>query len=67
MINRRDQNRILKKIKEMANDPLKTANVKKLVDFNDSYRLRVGDFRVLFRRDDAEVTIIVIRIIKRKL
>jgi mRNA interferase RelE/StbE len=38
--------RVLRKIKDMQNDL--TGDVKRLVDFNPSYRLRAGDWRVLF-------------------
>jgi hypothetical protein len=42
----------MSRIKEMAADLLQTANVKRLVDYDVSYRLRVGNYRILFERDD---------------
>lgn len=39
-------------------------NVKRLVNFDCAYRMRVGDYRVLF--DKRENTIFVARIINRK-
>ena len=38
--------RILKKIREMENDLV--GDVKKLENFDPAYRLRVGEYRVLF-------------------
>jgi mRNA interferase RelE/StbE len=44
--------RIIQKIEESGKDPMKKSNVKHLVDFDISYRLSVGDYRVLFERDE---------------
>ncbi len=38
----KDQQAILKNIKQLAENPVTKSNVKKLVDFDVSYRLRVG-------------------------
>ena len=40
-------------------------NVKKLADFDVTYRLRVGDYRILFDRDDDNRIIDVIDILPR--
>jgi len=40
-------------------------NVKRLVDFDVAYRLRVGNYRVLFERDDIIRIIDVIDILPR--
>ena len=42
---------ILDRIEKLAADPAKMPGVKRLVDFDVTYRLRVGDYRVLFERD----------------
>lgn len=47
-----DQLRILERIEQLAADPQKMRNVKQLVNHDVAYRLRVGDYRVLFDRDD---------------
>ena len=48
--------RIIKKIKEMENDPFKS-DIKRLKG-QSSFRLRVGDYRVLFQLFDKEIKIL---------
>jgi mRNA interferase RelE/StbE len=60
-----DQRRILSGIKQLAADPLQAANVKRLVDYDISYRLRVGNYRILFERDDIIHVIDVIDVLPR--
>lgn len=57
---------ILEKIEQLAQNPIKMRNVKKLVDFTPSYRLRVGRYRILFERDDSKKVIEIIDILHRK-
>jgi mRNA interferase RelE/StbE len=54
--------RILDKIEAMADNL--TGDVKKLTDHRPEYRLRVGDFRVLFDVEDR--TIIIHRVMNRR-
>ncbi|MGI8641182.1 MAG: type II toxin-antitoxin system RelE family toxin [Pyrinomonadaceae bacterium] len=61
-INRADAQKILAKIRAMENDL--TGNVKHLTDFEPQYRLRVGDYRVLF--DIENDSAIVYRIKHRR-
>ncbi len=61
----KDQQAILKNIKQLAENPVTKSNVKKLVDFDVSYRLRVGDTRVLFDREDSLKIIDVIDVLPR--
>lgn len=49
------------KIKLLANDPYSAANVKKLTG-RDGYRLRVGDWRVLFEINDGKLVILVLAV-----
>ena len=49
------------KIRELAADPRGMRNVKKLSN-HPGYRLRVGDWRVIYTVDHGAVTIHVIRI-----
>ena len=56
------QGRILARIEEMSDD-LK-GDVKRLTNFTPEYRLRVGDFRVLFEIEGE--TIIIYRIRHRR-
>ena len=59
--------RILTKIDDLAKDPDQATNVKKLVNHPRSgYRLRVGDYRVLFDKDDEIRIIEIVDIGNRK-
>lgn len=59
------QQQILSKIEQLAENPMLTPNVKQLVNFSPSYRLRVGDYRVLFEREDRLNIIDIIDILHR--
>jgi mRNA interferase RelE/StbE len=65
MLNRLDDrtaDRILTKVSELAKDPrAPNANVKKLQG-EEGYRLRVGDWRVIYTLDHGVLTIVVVRI-----
>ena len=50
-----------KKIKELSNNPNRMRNVKKLSD-HPGYRLRVGDWRVIYTVNEDELVIHVINI-----
>jgi mRNA interferase RelE/StbE len=54
----RDQ--LLSKIEDLARDPFSAANVRKLVGL-PGYRLRVGDWRVIY---DVESGRLVVRVLK---
>jgi len=60
-----DQRLILARIEQLAADPLMMANVKRLVNFDVAYRLRVGNYRILFERDDEIRIIDVIDVLPR--
>ena len=49
---KKDQNLILNNIEKLAENPFSKTNVKKLVSFDIYYRLRVGNYRVFFERED---------------
>jgi len=53
--------KIAKKIKELANHPEKMSNIKKLTD-HPGYRMRVGNWRVVYLIDDREKNIHIIKI-----
>ncbi|MBF0258667.1 MAG: type II toxin-antitoxin system RelE/ParE family toxin [Desulfamplus sp.] len=62
-IDQQHKERIHNKIKSLKDFP-DVANIKKLTDFEPAYRLRCGDYRILF---DAQDSIIEIgRILHRK-
>jgi mRNA interferase RelE/StbE len=52
------------KISELSNFP-KVANIKKLTHFEPAYRLRVGDYRILFDVFDND-KIVIGRVLHRK-
>ena len=60
-----DQRRILSQIERLAANPQEMSGVKRLVGFDVSYRLRVGDYRVLFDRDDGVRIIDVVDVLPR--
>ena len=62
------QKRILNKIKILSADPKNLANnIKKLKGkYREYYRLRVGDYRIIYSRENDRLLIIIIRIGHRK-
>jgi mRNA interferase RelE/StbE len=62
VINKADALRILKKIISLENGI--TGDIKKLTDFTPEYRLRVGNYRILFEIEND--TINIYRVIHRK-
>jgi mRNA interferase RelE/StbE len=62
---RNDQRLILARIEQLAANPQSMSNVKHLVNFAPSYRLRVGDYRILFERDDVIRIIDIIDVLPR--
>jgi len=57
--------RVLDSLELLATDP-RPAQSLKLVETNSSYRLRVGDYRVLYQVDDKAKMVMVLRIAHRK-
>jgi len=53
--------KMAKKIKELANNPHGMRNVKKLTN-HPGYRLRVGDWRIVYTVNDDELIIHVINV-----
>ena len=62
----KDRKLIIGKIKALAENPLAKTNVVKLVDYDISYRLRAGNYRVLLERNDELQTIEIIDILPRR-
>lgn len=58
-----DKNSQLRIIKAINNLP--GGDVKKLQGVTDDYRLRIGDYRVVFTKDDEESSIDIIEIAPR--
>ncbi len=56
--------RVFKRIKELYEDPF-PSDVKKLKGEKDVYRIRIGDFRVLYRIIPEDDTILIFRVDRR--
>lgn len=61
-VQNQDASRIAAKLQELENGL--TGNIKRLTNFTPEYRLRVGDYRVLFEVEDD--TVVVYRVMHRK-
>jgi mRNA interferase RelE/StbE len=59
------QKRLLKGIMILAENP-HSQGVEKLVGYEDLFRLRVVDFRVIFEVHEAELVVVIVRIGDRK-
>ena len=59
-IHKEDVKKILSKI-ELLEDYPNVANIKKLTNFEPPYRLRVGNYRILFDIEDDVITIYKIK------
>jgi mRNA interferase RelE/StbE len=57
--------KIIQKIDELALDP-RPAGVRKLESTENNYRVRVGDYRIIYQIVDAILVIDVIKIANRK-
>ena len=54
---------ILKKIKQLGEDPKSLANnIKKLKGKYNHFRLRIGRFRIIFDKDAEKIIITIIRV-----
>jgi mRNA interferase RelE/StbE len=60
-----DQSRIMRRIDALAEDP-RPAGVKKLQGADDLYRLRLGDYRVIYQVQDDILLVLVVRVGHRK-
>ena len=54
-----ERHRILQIMKRIQHNDLVGMDVKKLKDRNDAYRVRKGDFRIIFRRMDEGSHIVI--------
>ncbi len=60
----KDQKRIIKRIRELSSEP-RPQGVKKLSG-EEKYRIRQGDYRVLYEIHDTIITVVVIRVAHRR-
>jgi mRNA interferase RelE/StbE len=58
---------ILRAVATLGDDPRTgDADLKKLTGYADRYRLRVGDYRVIYEIEDAELVILVVGVGHRR-
>ncbi|HEX6085785.1 MAG TPA: type II toxin-antitoxin system RelE/ParE family toxin [Thermoanaerobaculia bacterium] len=62
---KKDRERITRRILALADDP-RPAGVEKLSGTNEKYRIRQGDFRILYEIQDDVLVVYVVRIGDRK-
>lgn len=65
-IDRADAARIVSKIKQFAADPASLSNNVKSLAGTDTYRLRVADYRVIYRVEGEIVTVMVVLRIRHR-
>ncbi len=61
-LQKQDASRIVARLQELEHGL--TGNIKRLTNFTPEYRLRAGDYRVLFEVEDD--TVVVYRVMHRK-
>ena len=59
------QTQIVRRIDKLANDPL-PHGIEKIAGEDDRYRLRSGNYRILYTINDQEVIVVVVKIGDRK-
>lgn len=57
--------RVLERLRGLVTEP-RPHDSKKLVGTDNTYRIRVGDYRVVYEIDDDKVLVLIIRIRHRK-
>ena len=62
---RRDQIRLIRAMDALSDAP-RPPGVKKLTGLDDLYRIRVGDYRVIYQIQDDRLVVLVVRIGHRK-
>ena len=62
---KREQRRVVSAIEALADDP-RSMGATKLTDTKNDYRLRVGDYRIVYQIADNVLTVFVVRVGHRK-
>ena len=60
----KDRRRVATRLQRLASDPRPTGAEK--LSGQDKYRLRQGDYRVLYSVDDAALTVVIVKIGHRR-
>jgi len=64
-LDRQLQRRISTKVNELCDQPF-PSGVKKLQGLQDHFRIRVGDYRVIYRVDGHRVVVVIVQIGHRR-
>lgn len=64
-LDRQIRRRVIEKVTALCEDPF-PAGTKKLKGEPDHFRIRVGDYRVVYRIDGARVVVVIVRIGHRR-
>lgn len=56
-----DQRRIIAKIEALAGDP-RPPGCRKLTGEEDFYRVRVGDYRIIYRLEDKRLVVLIVKV-----
>jgi mRNA interferase RelE/StbE len=59
------QRKLIRRMEGLAENP-RPAGAKKLQGLEDTYRIRVGDYRVVYEIKDDELVVLVIRVRHRR-
>jgi mRNA interferase RelE/StbE len=57
--------RVLRALAQLADEP-RPSGVKKLVGTDNAWRIRVGDYRVIYEINDGVVVVVVFRVAHRR-
>ena len=64
-IRREDKVRILRAISLLANEP-RPDGCKKMSGYDDIYRIRIGNYRVIYEIDGKRIIIVILKIGRRR-
>jgi len=64
-LDRAIQNRLLQRIETLSSNP-RPPGVKKLTDEENLYRIRIGEYRVIYQIRDWVLTVVVVKIGHRR-
>jgi len=62
---KRDQRRVIRAIAALADEP-RPEGARKLTGAEDAYRIRVGDYRIIYQIANDVLTVLVVRVAHRK-
>jgi len=62
---KRDQRRVMNAIADLGDTP-RPEGVRKIAGADDAYRIRVGDYRIVYEIADRVLTVYIVRVAHRK-